>query len=69
MSPFRPDFCLKPLYIALEAAKKGFGMDRIINMIIRQVMNQLIRRGVNAGFDQASKMGKRGRSGNRGDSL
>lgn len=27
-------------------------MDRIINMIIRQVMNQLIRRGVNAGFDR-----------------
>lgn len=35
-------------------------MNQIINMIIRQVMNQLIRRGVSAGFDQAGKMGKRG---------
>ena len=34
-------------------------MNQIINMIIRQVMNQLIRRGVSAGFDQAGKMGKR----------
>ena len=34
-------------------------MNQIINMIIRQVMNQLVRRGVNAGFDQASKMGRR----------
>ncbi len=34
-------------------------MNQIINMIIRQVMHQLVRRGVNAGFDQASKMGKR----------
>ncbi len=34
-------------------------MNQLINMIIRQVMNQLVRRGVSAGFDQASKMGKR----------
>ena len=34
-------------------------MNQIINMIIRQVMNQLVRRGVNAGFDQASKIGNR----------
>ncbi|MGC1498163.1 MAG: hypothetical protein WA790_20320 [Sulfitobacter sp.] len=34
-------------------------MNQIINMIIRQVMNQLIRRGVSAGIDQAGKMGKR----------
>jgi hypothetical protein len=34
-------------------------MNQIINMIIRQVMHQLVRRGVNAGFDQASKVGKR----------
>ena len=34
-------------------------MNQIINMIVRQVMHQLVRRGVNAGFDQASKMGKR----------
>lgn len=32
-------------------------MNQIINMIIRQVMNQLIRRGVNAGFD---KLGTKG---------
>ncbi|APE43747.1 hypothetical protein BOO69_10230 [Sulfitobacter alexandrii] len=36
-------------------------MNQIINMIVRQVMHQLVRRGVNAGFDQASKMGKRRR--------
>lgn len=34
-------------------------MNQIINMIIRQVMNQLVRRGVSAGFNQAGKMGKR----------
>ena len=34
-------------------------MNQIINMIIRQVMNQLVRRGVSAAFDQASKIGKR----------
>ena len=34
-------------------------MNQIINMIIRQVMNQLIRKGVSAGFDQAGKIGKR----------
>ena len=34
-------------------------MNQIINMIIRQVMNQLIRRGVSAGFDQAGKIGAR----------
>lgn len=34
-------------------------MNQIINMIIRQVMNQLVRRGVSAGIDQASKIGKR----------
>lgn len=34
-------------------------MNQIINMIVRQVMHQLVRRGVNAGFDQASKIGKR----------
>lgn len=34
-------------------------MNQIINMIIRQVMNQLVRRGVSAGFDQAGKIGKR----------
>lgn len=33
-------------------------MNQIINMVIRQVMNQLVRRGVSAGFDQASKIGK-----------
>tara|TARA_R110002072_G_scaffold86261_4_gene194763 strand:- start:681 stop:947 length:267 start_codon:yes stop_codon:yes gene_type:complete len=34
-------------------------MNQIINMIIRQVMNQLVRRGVSAGLNQAGKMGKR----------
>ena len=34
-------------------------MNQIINMIIRQVMNQLIRRGINAGFDRAGQMGQR----------
>lgn len=34
-------------------------MSQIINIIIRQVMNQLVRRGVNAGFNQAAKVGKR----------
>ena len=34
-------------------------MNQIINIIIRQVMNQLIRRGVSAGFNQAGKLGKR----------
>ncbi len=34
-------------------------MNQIINMIIRQVMNQLVRRGVSAGIDQAGKIGKR----------
>ena len=34
-------------------------MNQIINMIIRQVMNQLIRRGISAGINQAGKMGKR----------
>lgn len=34
-------------------------MNQIINMIIRQVMHQVVRRGVSAGFDQASKVGKR----------
>ena len=34
-------------------------MNQIINMIIRQVMNQLIRKGVSAGINQAGKMGKR----------
>jgi hypothetical protein len=34
-------------------------MNQIINMIIRQVMNQLVRRGVSAGFDQAGKIGQR----------
>ena len=43
----------------LPEAKKGTEMNQIINMIIRQVMNQLIRRGVSAGFDQAAKMGNR----------
>ncbi|MFK7835144.1 MAG: hypothetical protein AB8B60_02885 [Sulfitobacter sp.] len=34
-------------------------MNQIINMIIRQVMNQLIRRGVSAGFNKAGEMGQR----------
>lgn len=34
-------------------------MNQIINMIIRQVMNQLVRRGINAGFDKAGQMGQR----------
>jgi len=33
-------------------------MNQIINMILRRVMGQLINRGVNYGFDRASKMGK-----------
>jgi len=33
-------------------------MNQIVNMIMRRVMGQLINRGVNLGFDQASKMGK-----------
>lgn len=33
-------------------------MNQIINMIIRQVTNQLIRRGVNAGFDRLSRRGQ-----------
>ncbi|GAA6175142.1 hypothetical protein [Sulfitobacter pacificus] len=40
-------------------------MNQIINMIIRQVTNQLIRRGVNAGFDKASQLGQ----GRKGQSL
>ncbi|QFT59734.1 hypothetical protein FIU94_12945 [Sulfitobacter sp. THAF37] len=36
-------------------------MNQIINMIVRQVMHQLVRRGVSAGFNQASKVGKRRR--------
>lgn len=34
-------------------------MNQIINIIIRQVMGQLINRGVRAGFDKAGKMGQR----------
>jgi hypothetical protein len=34
-------------------------MNQIINMIIRQVMHQLVRKGVSAGFDQAAKVGQR----------
>ncbi|KIN64836.1 hypothetical protein Z946_3729 [Sulfitobacter noctilucicola] len=30
-------------------------MNQIINMVIRQVMNQLVRRGVNAGFDRMGR--------------
>ncbi|SFS57158.1 hypothetical protein SAMN04488040_1038 [Sulfitobacter marinus] len=33
-------------------------MNQIVNMIMRRVMGQLINRGVNLGFDQASKIGK-----------
>lgn len=33
-------------------------MNQIINMILRRVMGQLINKGVNFGFDRASKMGK-----------
>ncbi|MFT6088399.1 MAG: hypothetical protein ACI80I_003239 [Akkermansiaceae bacterium] len=33
-------------------------MNQIMNMIMRRVMGQLINRGVNFGFDQASKIGK-----------
>jgi hypothetical protein len=33
-------------------------MNQIINMIMRRVMGQLINRGVNFGFAQASKIGK-----------
>ncbi|MFC6583999.1 hypothetical protein [Sulfitobacter aestuariivivens] len=34
-------------------------MNRIINMVIRQVMNQLIRRGMRAGFDKAGQVADR----------
>jgi hypothetical protein len=33
-------------------------MNQIVNMIMRRVMGQLISRGVNLGFNQASKIGK-----------
>jgi hypothetical protein len=33
-------------------------MNQIMNMIMRRVMGQLINRGVNLGFSQASKIGK-----------
>ncbi|KRS14379.1 hypothetical protein XM53_01240 [Roseovarius atlanticus] len=33
--------------------------NRIINMVIRMVMNRLIRSGVNAGIDKMSKRGKK----------
>lgn len=42
-------------------------MNQIINMIIRKVMNQLIRRGISAGMDQAGKMGKRRKQKSQGD--
>ncbi len=34
-------------------------MNQIINMVIRQVMRRLITKGVDVGFNQASKIGKR----------
>jgi hypothetical protein len=37
-------------------------MNQIINMILRRVMGRLINKGVDFGFQQASKMGK-GRNG------
>ena len=40
-------------------------MNQIVNMILRRVMGQLINRGVNFGFDQASKIGK----GKRGSAV
>ncbi len=33
-------------------------MNQIINMIMRRVMGRLINKGVDIGFDQASKLGK-----------
>jgi hypothetical protein len=43
-------------------------MNQIMNMIIRRVMGQAINRGVNFGFDQASKIGKGKRgTGNQAD--
>ena len=39
-------------------------MNQIINMIIRQVMNQLVRRGVSAGFDKLGNKGKQPRQQN-----
>lgn len=39
-------------------------MNQIINMIVRQVMHQLIRRGVSAGFDH---MDQRRRGGDTSD--
>ena len=35
---------------------KHMNVNHIINIIIRQVMGQLINRGVRAGFDKAGKM-------------
>jgi len=35
-------------------------MNQIINMIMRRVMGRLINKGVDIGFDQASKLGKAG---------
>ena len=32
-------------------------MNAIINMIIRQVMRRLVNKGIDAGFNQASRMG------------
>ena len=37
-------------------------MNQIINMIMRRVMGRLINKGVDIGFDQASKLGKRRRA-------
>jgi hypothetical protein len=34
-------------------------MNQIINMVIHHVMRQIVHRGVNAGFEQAGKVGKR----------
>ncbi len=44
-------------------------MNQIINMIIRQVMNQLIRRGMNAGFDRMGSRKQRGQANVPPDAL
>lgn len=33
-------------------------MNQIVNMIMRRFMGRLINKGINIGFDQASKLGK-----------
>lgn len=38
--------------------ENAMNANRIINMVIRMVMNRLIRSGVNAGIDKFSQRGK-----------